>query len=532
MKILNKIRSLSRKGKVAVVVLALGLGVAVPLTQAEFYPDRPTFDYNKYDPNNQNCQDPKNPAANYGRCGSLNGPVFNSFINTPSYGDERAFFDGRRSDMAANTNADDIKNVNEGSKEVVLRMYVHNNANQDTNSTNGVARNTKVRISLPTGTEQVLRARAYISADNAAMVEDTADLMGTEKFSLSYIPGSAKLLRGTAQYGLSDSIITDGAPIGDKVMNGDLPGCFGYAALVEVRVKVNVQEQPKLQLVKEVKVKGAQGWNKEVKTKPGTEVQWRLGTKDISNSNLNNVIVRDVLPPHVKLVPGSVRLINANSDKVQPDGPLFAGGFNVGNYVPGSVQYVIFNTTILDDFSACEARIRNVAHAKSDQTPTEETDSSDVVITKDNCNQPKTPVFSCDLLTATIGPNRSVKFDAKATAINGAEIVTYEYDFGDGTPVLGTNQTSVNHTYAKDGQYAARLTVKVKANNEIKPVTSDKCAALVNFTTPPPTTPPTGNGGPEELPNTGPGEIASLFAGTSAAGVLAYRWALGRRYNR
>src|ERR1035437_6421582 len=106
MKFFNKIRhSISRKSKIALVVLALGLGAAAfPVVHAEFYPIRPTFDYNKYDPNNLNCNDPNNIAAQNGRCGSLNGPVFDSFINTPSYGDERAFFDGHRSDMPDTAN--------------------------------------------------------------------------------------------------------------------------------------------------------------------------------------------------------------------------------------------------------------------------------------------------------------------------------------------------------------------------------------------------------------------------------------------
>lgn len=531
MKILNKFRSISRKGKLAIAVVALGLGFAAPLVQAEFYPARPTYDYNKFDPNNLNCNDPNNPAAQNGRCGSMTGPVFNSFVNTPSYGDEREFFDGRRSDMPTNTNHDNINNVNEGSKEVVLRMYVHNNANQDTNGTVGVARDAKVRIALPTATEQVLRARAYISASNAAMVEDTADLLGTEKFNVSYIPGSAKLLRGTAQYPLSDTIVGDGAPIGHNAMDGNLPGCFEYAALVEIRVKVNVQENPELQLTKQVKIKGGEGWSKEISTKPGTEIQWRLGTKNISNSNLDDVIVRDVLPPHLRLVPGSVRLINIESDRVQTDGPLFQGGFNVGNYIPGSTQYVIFNTIVLDDFNTCEVRLRNLAYAKSDQTPNEVTDSAVVNVTKENC-QPTNPTYKCDMLTATPGANRKVKFDTTASATGGAQIVLYEYDFGDNTQKLVTDKASVEHTYANDGRYVARVRVQVRVNGEIKYAESDKCAAAVTFTTPgQPGVPVTPAGSVTTLPNTGIGSVLGIFAAVSAVVAIAYHRFLSRQLN-
>ena len=72
--------------------------------------------------------------------------------------------------------------VEEG-QELLLR-FTYNNAADNLNGSNfdgpGVAKNTKVRIHLPTDTAQALRANAYISADNAQpqTVADTIDLMG------------------------------------------------------------------------------------------------------------------------------------------------------------------------------------------------------------------------------------------------------------------------------------------------------------------------------------------------------------------
>jgi uncharacterized repeat protein (TIGR01451 family) len=487
----------------------------------------------------------------------MNGPVFNSFINTPSYGDERPFFDARLSDGAVGSTSDPVQNVTEDAgKEVTLRVYVHNNANQSTdclpehldangNCTQidsnavGIAHNAKVSITLPTATAATLRARADISASNATMVEDTVDMTGGEPFTVSYVPGSAVLLRNNISYPLSDGIVNGGALIGNTVMDGNLPGCFNYAALVEIKVKITPKPTPNLQLVKQVKVKGDANWSKNVTTHPGADVQWLLSTKDISNANLDNVIVRDVLPPHVKLVPGSVRIVNTTGDKVQPDGPLFAGGFNVGNYVPAATQYVIFDTTTLDDFPTCSVTIENVAHARSDQTPTELTDVADVTIQKTNCNQPQTPTFSCDLLTVTPGDNRTATFTTTASAAGGAQISLYKYDFGDGTPVLVTDQASVTHTYAKDGQYASRVTVQVNVpvngQNTVETADSAKCAAAVTFTTPPtpPSTPGTPvPGQPTSLVNTGPGSVIALFTAATVLGAAAYHQVLARRLSR
>lgn len=532
MKLFNKIRSLGRKTKVAVAAVVLTAAVALPLAvNAEFYPVRPVYDYNKS--GNGNCADPANPARDGGRCGSLNGPVFNSFINTPSYGDERAFFDGRRSDQTAASNVENIQNVNQGSKEVILRTYVHNNANQATNGTNGVAKDAKVRVALPTATEQVLRARSYISASNAAMVEDTVDLTGTQKFNVSYVPGSAKLLRGTASYALSDSIVTTGAPIGDTTMNGNLPGCFDYAALVEIKVKINVQENPNIGLTKQVRkyAEGQKGnWAKEVTVKPGEDVEWVLDTKNTGKAPMTDVVTRDVLPPHVQLVSGSVKFTNANGTQPLSDGPLFQSGYNSGKYNPNDNSLITFKTKTLGDFEGCEIRVRNVAYAHSAQIPQDVRDDADVVIKKENC-KPEKPVYSCDLLTATkTGTGREVKFTAKASASGGATVKRYIYNFGDGSAELTTDKSEVTYTYAKDGQFAARVKVQVSVGNETKIVESDKCAAAVTFSTTTPVTPTTPTT-PGKLPDTGAGGIIATFIAVTSASAAGY-YVLARRFAR
>ena len=553
MKLLNKIHSLGRKGKIALASLTVVASVvAIPVVHAQFFPDRPTFDYNKFDPNNLNCDDPNNPAAQNGRCGSMTGPVFNSFINTPFYGDERPFFDGRISSAAPSTTSDPITNVDQNGQEVTLRVFVHNNANQGTdclrvhldvngnctqidNNAVGIAHNTKVSIALPTTTAQVERATAEISASNAATVGDTVDMTSSEPFSLSYVPGSAVLLRGTDSTPLNDSIVNGGALIGDKVMNGDLPGCFQFAAFVEIKVKINVQPPPNLQVTKQVKINGGPTWNKEVAAKPGDDIKWMIGTKDISNANLNNVIARDVLPPHLQVVPGSIKLYSGSNVYPLDDHQLFVGGFNIGNYVPGSLQFITFDTIAQSDFPACSVLVTNIAHARSDQTPAEVTDTANASITKQNCQPPPHQTLTCDMLTATKGDNRTVTFAAQATANGGADIVFYHYDFGDNTPVLTTDKTSVSHTYASDGQFAARLSVEGHVNGNLTTVTSDKCAVLASFTTPPPTTPSTPvtpASSVTTLVNTGPGSVAALFAVATVAGSVVYHTFLSRRLTR
>ncbi len=397
MKITNILQRLPKGIQRLGAALGVAVIVAMPLAAiAEFYPARPVFDYNKMPVNGSTCT--AADADAYNRCGSMTGPVFNSFINTPSYGDERSFLDGRKSDAGVGSNSDQINDVTNGTKEVVLRTYVHNNANQNFNASGvSMATGAKVRVSLPTGTSQVLRARSYISANNAAQVEDTADLVGSQQFSVGYVAGSAKLLRGTAQYALSDSIVTTGALIGDKTMDGNYPGCFDYASLVEIRVKVNVASYD-LNIDKQVRkhVDGQTGnWTNAVNTVPGDKVDYLINTSNGGTAELKDVITRDVLPPHVQLVPGTIKFYTGSINKPVDDTMFFQGGYNGGNYLASSNTLVVFTVTVLGDFTECTKTVRNVAYAKSSTTP-EIYDTADVTIIRPDCNPTTHPAVTID----------------------------------------------------------------------------------------------------------------------------------------
>lgn len=99
---------------------------------------------------------------------------------------------------------------------------------------------------------------------------------------------------------------------------------------------------------------------------------------------------------------------------------------------------------------------------------------------------PETPVAKCEGLTVDkiTGTELDRKFTGGASASGGASILGYVIDFGDGTAPATIASTSdsmtADHTYAKAGEYTAKLSVKVKINNEEKTVTADSCK--VKFT--------------------------------------------------
>ena len=482
MKLFNRIKNAAKKfSKKALLVTgsilaagALGAG----FVQAEFYPDRPVFDYNKGSASS-NCADPNDPGYSGGRCGSLNGPVFNSFINTPSYGDERMFADARRTDQtAAGSYENTVTDVTSGSKELIIRTYVHNNANQSDNASGkGVAHDTKVKILLPTGTSNGLRARSYISASNAAMVEDTVDFTAPENFRLEYIPGSATLVNSGFRNGvkLSDSIVTDGALIGSNALNGDLNGCFDYASVVEIHVKVVPETKPANTFTKQVAVSGMTAWGETVTTKPGDTVKWLLNFKNTGTADLTNVNISDVLPPHLTVVPGSVKYTDASGTTVQGDAPLFGtGGINFGTWKPNGGFYVRFDTVTKDDFTGCEVTLRNIGYNKADQTPKVQ-DTADVVIKKQNCVV-VTPTVVCDALTApklTLKVGESTVFTAKGTATN---TTISGYTFKVNGQVV---QDSASDKYTFTQNAAGSYTVTVDVKSPIGTVTTPACAKTV-----------------------------------------------------
>lgn len=177
-------------------------------------------------------------------------PAFNVYTGVPGIDnpDESKFFNGR---LSTETNADardPIATACTAGMKFILRAYVHNGASQDNNGTgNGpsVAKDTKIKVALPTALASNFAPTATISASNAASVSDNVTINCTngKTFTLKYVTGSAQQFNTTSGVqNLSDSIVTTGAPIGTQSPNGDMWGCWDQR--VFVRLEVELVEQP------------------------------------------------------------------------------------------------------------------------------------------------------------------------------------------------------------------------------------------------------------------------------------------------
>ena len=281
--------------------------------------------------------------------------TFNSITNG-KIGDERNFVGAKLSSSATNTwNADEIT-VNDGDI-ITLRLYVHNN---NPNGTNAIAEGVSASFSLPTTVSKSHTVIGYLNSTNAAPTRywDEVKLNSSSDFSLEYIEGSAKYtntdVNGNERiFNLSDRVVTSGATLGYDTMDGRIPGCYEYDGQVTIQVRVNAS--PSAKLSKTVRIKGTKDWSEAVDAKVGDEVEYQIEYKNLSENQVDNVMIRDILPDNMEYVAGSTMLYNSNYQsgvKVVED-TVTTSGINIGSYASRGNAYVRFTAKVVAKNIVC-----------------------------------------------------------------------------------------------------------------------------------------------------------------------------------
>ncbi|MDQ2973421.1 MAG: PKD domain-containing protein [bacterium] len=534
MNALQFFKNLNNKVKLTVAAIAAVAAVGVPAAVLAGYgpngADRVIYDFS-------------NPAQ---REGAFDAPRFNSYINTNVYGDERAFLDSKECvvngadcyKQGVSGGFADKQNAVVVGKEYLVRAYVHNIANPSTNDNPatpapmdgvGVAKNTRIRFELPEGIANGFTAQARIMADNSIpqMVYDTADFANSaQKFDIEYVPGSAYIFNAAHSAGLplSDNIISaNGTQIGYDQMNGVYPGCFEYSSFVVVRVKVTAPSIEVSKVVSKIDMPKLTDSSESINVKRGETVSWRIDFKNTGTAQINDVVMRDPLLEGLTLVPGSIKLTNANGTQTLPDNALTAGGVNLGDYTVAGNGAIRFRTTVNTKDGVCE--LTNIAFVRAINVK-EVSDSARIVI--DDCAPTaKTPKYVCEDLILQVLDNskRQVRVTTKV-AVEHATVKHYSYDFGDGNKIDMTDKASVDHTFAKDGTYIVKVKVAFDVNGQVKIVESENCAASVTFS---PNVLPATTTTPNVLPSTGPANLAVLFIVVVIVSAAGYQVYLSRK---
>lgn len=452
--------------------------------------------------------------------------TFNSFTGVPNgIGDERDFLRGHQIGRSGGW-VDPVQNVTSGA-EVEAKIYIHNNADarlNDQPGNPGIARDVRVKVDLPEGMAKSQQTKAFISASNAnpGEIYDTLDMTGADNsfFQLSYVPGSAKLIRGTTITSISDNLVTTGVNLGDQ------RGCFDYVQEVTFRVKVNT---PNYNVKKQVRNEGggSRDWKENVSINDGQKVDWAVSFTNTGATRLNGVKIVDEVPVGLTVVPGSIKLFNTNypSGYTYGDSAIQANGrqinMDIGDYLPGADAVVTFKTTATLPQTVCGTKhLVNKAYATPNGLGAVWDDAS-VDVQGRTCVG---PTYICKAVSIDQLGGRKIRVTVTPEMTGNVRVKHYTYDFGDRATAL-TDNRSQEHEYAADGTYTVKVSVTFVVDGRDQTVTSDLCAKTVTFTggtVVPPTT----------LPATGAGDIFGIFAATSVAGAVAHKLFLARKFAR
>ena len=317
--------------------------------------------------------------------------TFNSISNQDvSIGDEKNFVGAKVAGETVKTwNANSIE-VKDG-ETYTIRLYVHNNNRLGEKM---IAKGVKATFSLPTNVAKSHTIVGYLDSTNATPTRywDEVTLTSDQDFYLEYVDGSAQYNNNVGVFSLSNDIIINGATLGYTTMNGEIPGCYKYAGVVTINVKVHSSVGAKLS--KMVRIKGTKTWSESVEAKVGDEVEYQIEYKNLFADQVKNVMIRDILPTNVEYVQNSTYLFNESHQNgvLLKDNTVTTSGINIGTYNAKGNAYVRFTGKVVDKTMACgNNQLVNWASATVNGSVYK--DDASVFVTKDDetCKNNPTP---------------------------------------------------------------------------------------------------------------------------------------------
>lgn len=328
--------------------------------------------------------------------------TFNSITNNAAVGDERNFV--RVRELGNNSKYADEVEVTPG-KEYEVYIYYHNNAATNTNASGvGVATAVKASSAYPTVLHTGSRGMisgiinwSYVesttSAAKTGQVWDEAYLTTkTDGVVMRYKTGTATIHNGGQANGsvLSDALFTtDGTYLGYNKLTGVLPGCAEYSGYITYTL---VAEKTSATLEKKVSLDGTT-WVDTVNAKPGDYVTYRVKFENTGNTNLTNVIFKDVHDNGLTLRTGSTKIFNlANQNGKVIDDIIDISGYNTGDLAAGALVQVIYQAQVSTDKTYCKKTLKNTVTASYNSNQNQK-DSANVYVV---CDAEPTPQPTCE----------------------------------------------------------------------------------------------------------------------------------------
>lgn len=406
---------------------------------------------------------------------------------------------------------------------VAVQVVYDNNEAPDSGKTTN---NLHVKINIPSNPGISQTITTVTSGDNIKTVNGSVNVnLDRSDAYLQYIPGTATWKHASTANGpmtVTQSVSDDVVLSPNGINLGTENPCQAGSIVIQAREVI-----PGVKVIKQVEgVNQTNAWTTQNTANPGDTLKYMITYQNTGNTVQNNVVIRDNLPPKMSLVSGSTVVYTTatpNGSK-QPDDNITGGGIDIGSYLPNAGAYVVFEVKVPDAGQlACGlTEFRNVGVAR----PEGMNEYYNTAITDVN-KTCQTPTYACTAFHVTTGSNRTVTVDQFGfKASDNSTLSNVTLNWGDTQQLVTNNVKGQSHQYSKDGTYTISLS-NFKVNGKTVDV-SGNCSQQVTFTTPgvPPTTPPT------TLVNTGPGQVAALFAAVAVLGAFAHRLFLSRRLSR
>lgn len=293
--------------------------------------------------------------------------VFNSITNNAAVGNEFNFVRVAELGNESKQYVDTLE-IQPG-KEYEVYIYYHNNAASNLNSSGkGIANGVKVASAYPTvvkrGEKGMISGIISATDSNPLQVWDEAYLTTNyDEVTLRYKTGTAMLHNAGRMNGsiLSTDLFTEaGTYIGINRLDGRIPGCAEYSGYITYTI---VAENTAASIKKQVSTDG-ETWYDKVSAKPGEYVTYKVQFKNEGNTNLTNVILKDVHDEGLTLRPGSITIYDANntSGKTISD-ILDISGYNFGDATVSALKQIVYQAKVSEDTAYCSKTLKNTITA-------------------------------------------------------------------------------------------------------------------------------------------------------------------------
>jgi len=253
---------------------------------------------------------------------------------------------------------------------VDLMVWDHNNAIDNPSDPNdqSIAHNVKIKVMLPTQTATTQSVSATVGADNAATVTGNVTLNLSTAANVSYIPGSAQLLKNDITInkmvpvnwptGVNpDQVVTTGVNLGDQ------HGCWQFAQAVMIQVKVNAPGSPHIFTQKWVQRAASPAtWASSTTANPGDLLNFQIQVTNDGTAVGTYTTVTDVLDSrlafkpfsstvnayYVRKVNGSDQTITIDANHMTVQGQTVVFGFDDMQPTADATIFVYFQAQVAD----------------------------------------------------------------------------------------------------------------------------------------------------------------------------------------